>query len=134
MASNPAVQPTFLYIGHCANSFVATVIALAAGNVVKHHHPVTELKILHAFAHRGDLAGHLVPENARRGMGPVEIFFKSVPQIPQVCMRTSISPAPISGTGTVSIRTSFWPRYTAARISVAFNAADLNSALLTVSI
>src|SRR6185312_244379 len=45
---------------------------------------------------------------------PVAIFFRSVPQIPQVCTRKSNSPGPIAGTGTVSRRTSFTPRYTAA--------------------
>src|SRR5580704_12743225 len=45
---------------------------------------------------------------------PVEIFFRSVPHTPQEWTRTSISPAPIFGTGTVSRRTSFTPRYTAA--------------------
>src|SRR5208282_2840494 len=37
-------------------------------------------------------------------------------QIPQVWTRTRISPAPISGTGTSSMRTSSTPRYTAALI------------------
>ena len=46
---------------------------------------------------------------------PEWIFFRSVPQMPQVSMRTSTSPGPISGTGTVSTRTSFTPWYTAAR-------------------
>src|SRR5271157_3680445 len=45
---------------------------------------------------------------------PVDIFLRSVPQIPQVWTRTRISPGPISGTGTSSMRTSFTPRYTAA--------------------
>jgi hypothetical protein len=44
----------------------------------------------------------------------VAIFFKSVPQMPQVCTRTNNSPAPMPGTGTVSSRTSLRPRYTAA--------------------
>src|SRR5579864_2078824 len=47
---------------------------------------------------------------------PVAIFFRSVPQTPQECTRTSISPGPIFGTGTVSTRTSLTPRYTAAFI------------------
>ena len=41
---------------------------------------------------------------------PEAIFFRSVPQTPQVCTRRSSSPAPISGTGTVSRRTSLTPR------------------------
>src|SRR5664279_1044083 len=40
---------------------------------------------------------------------PVAIFFRSVPQMPQVWTRTSISPGPILGTGIVSIRTSLAP-------------------------
>ena len=38
---------------------------------------------------------------------PFEIFLRSVPQMPQVCTRTRISPCPIAGTGTSSRRTSF---------------------------
>src|SRR3954469_16373750 len=45
---------------------------------------------------------------------PVDIFFRSVPQMPQVCTRTRSSPGPICGTGTDSTRTSFLPWYTAA--------------------
>src|SRR5882724_1815662 len=45
---------------------------------------------------------------------PVAIFFRSVPHMPQVCTRIRTSPGPISGTGTVSRRTSSLPRYTAA--------------------
>ena len=45
---------------------------------------------------------------------PVEIFFRSVPQMPHECTRIRISPRPISGTATVSSRTSLTPRYTAA--------------------
>src|SRR5215469_3170522 len=65
---------------------------------------------------------------------PVEIFLRSVPQMPQVCMRTRTSPAPISGTGTVSRRTSFWPRYTAARIVDGIIGRAAISVLLAVCI
>src|SRR5579863_8441993 len=47
---------------------------------------------------------------------PYSIFFRSVPQIPQVATRINTSPAPIAGTGTVSTTTFPLPRYTAARI------------------
>src|ERR1700760_1913413 len=47
---------------------------------------------------------------------PVWIFFKSVPQIPQLWTWMRTSPGPMAGTGTVSTRTSFTPRYTAACI------------------
>jgi hypothetical protein len=47
---------------------------------------------------------------------PVAIFFRSVPQIPQVWTLIRISPGPISGTGTVSSLTSWIPRYTAANM------------------
>src|SRR5579859_6892551 len=47
---------------------------------------------------------------------PVEIFLRSVPQTPHEWTRTSISAGPIWGTGTVSRRMSFTPRYTAASI------------------
>src|SRR6478609_5333953 len=57
---------------------------------------------------------------------PVAIFFRSVPQIPQVCTRRSNSPGPIAGTGTVSRRTSFTPRYTAASM-VAGTACSFSS-------
>src|SRR5215470_4194816 len=65
---------------------------------------------------------------------PVEIFLRSVPQMPQVCMRTRTSPAPISGTGTVSRRTSFRPRYTAARIVDGIIGRAAISVLLAVCI
>ena len=58
---------------------------------------------------------------------PVWIFFRSVPQIPQVSIRTSTSPVRRRiphGTGTVSTRTSFTPRYTAARIVVGIFASS----------
>src|SRR5271157_1847604 len=45
---------------------------------------------------------------------PVAIFFRSVPQMPQVWTRTRISAGPIRGTGMVSTLTSLTPRYTAA--------------------
>src|SRR5258706_14617185 len=55
---------------------------------------------------------------------PVAIFLRSVPQMPQVCTRTRISPAAMEGTGTVSIRTSSTPRYTAACMVAAMVALD----------
>src|SRR5438876_4831972 len=47
---------------------------------------------------------------------PVEIFFRSVPHIPQVWTFMISSPGPILGTGMVSRRTSSVPRYIAACI------------------
>src|SRR5215472_856791 len=66
---------------------------------------------------------------------PVEIFFKSVPQIPQVCTRSRTSPRPISGTGTVSKRTSCLPRYTAAFMVVGtMNCSGSTSVFVAVRI
>ena len=41
---------------------------------------------------------------------PMWIFFRSVPQMPQVATLISSSPGPIAGTGTVSTRMSLMPR------------------------
>src|ERR1051326_8085362 len=59
---------------------------------------------------------------------PVEIFLRSVPQTPQECTRSSISPGPIVGTGTVSTRTSFMPRYTAACMVVGMDCEGSSTA------
>src|SRR5271157_6429626 len=63
---------------------------------------------------------------------PVAIFFRSVPQIPQVWTRSKISPGPISGTGTSSRRTSFTPRYTAALIVEGISRLSLSTASVDV--
>src|ERR1051326_918033 len=59
---------------------------------------------------------------------PVEIFLRSLPQTPQECPHNSISPGPILGTGTVSTRTSFMPRYTAACIVVGMDCGGSSTA------
>src|SRR5208337_476479 len=65
---------------------------------------------------------------------PLEIFFRSVPQIPQVWTRTRISPGPISGTGTSSMRTSFTPRYTAACMVEGILCLSLSTVFSTASV
>src|SRR5438270_2585042 len=66
---------------------------------------------------------------------PVEIFLRSVPQMPQVWIRTSSSPAPISGTATVSRRMSSLPRYTAACMVLGMTAVFFSaSSLVSVAI
>jgi hypothetical protein len=50
------------------------------------------------------------------GTVPYWIFLMSVGQTPQTATRTSKSRGPMRGTGTVSSRRSFGPRYTTARM------------------
>ena len=48
--------------------FVATVIALAAWNVMEDHDSIAGLELTHSFAHRSNLARSFMTENSRRGM------------------------------------------------------------------
>jgi hypothetical protein len=83
---------------------------------MKCDHAIAGLKTRNPFTDRGDDAGGLVAENARRGSRLYSIFFRSVWQIPHASTRTRISPGPIAGTSTGSTEIVLDPRYTAARI------------------
>jgi hypothetical protein len=54
------------------------------------------------------------PRISGGGRRPLSTFFTSVLAMPQAATRTRTSSGPIGGTGTVSTRMSFAPRYTAA--------------------
>ena len=77
---------------------------------MENHHTIARVEIRVPLHRRRQHAEVSWPKIRGTECEPVAIFFKSVPQIPQVCTRNSNSPAPICGTATVSKRTSFTPR------------------------
>ncbi len=78
---------------------------------------VAQLPFCNALANGDHSSRNFMPKNLRCGYEPVLNFFdQSVPQIPHAATRINTSPAPITGTGTVSTTTLPLPRYTAARI------------------
>src|SRR6185437_16426223 len=56
-----------------------TVIALATGYVMKHHHAVPNGEVFYSFSHRNHLASHFVAKNARSGMRACQNFLEIGP-------------------------------------------------------
>src|SRR5262249_23949734 len=80
---------------------MAAVVAVPTGDMVKDHHPVAGMEFLDAVSSGNHYSGGFVPENARGRVRTGGDLFRSVPHIPHVCTRTSSSPGPVRGTGTV---------------------------------
>src|SRR5262249_47375319 len=65
--------------GTLRKNFVSAVVTVAARDVVKYHHPVTDFEILDALADGGNLPRHLMPENPGRRMRPGSDLFQVGP-------------------------------------------------------
>ena len=95
-------------------------------------HTIAHAPAFHPRANLHQRAGCFVTKNARSGHGTILNFFISVGHTPQAATFTNTSCTPQRGTGTVSTRKSFTPRYTTACIVRGMGSVGIKFLLLLI--